>query len=402
MPETETRWPCDSCGAALRFAPGQTVLTCDHCGHVQHIPEAAAETRTRSLGELDLAQGLSDDLHSGAMEEVRSSRCPSCGALVEFRGAEHATECPFCATPVVAGTGVERLIKPQAVLPFRLDENAARQSMTSWLGSLWFAPNKLVDYARKGRAMTGIYVPYWTFDAETRSRYTGARGEYYYETRTVTVNVNGRTEQRQEQVRKTRWYAASGRVGRFFDDVLVLASQSLPRRYTDALAPWDLGALQPYTADYLAGFTAEGYTVRLAEGHRTAQAIMEDVIRQDVRRDIGGDEQRIDGIDTDWSDETFKHILLPVWMAAYKYNGKSYRFVVNGQTGKVQGERPWSVWKIAFAVILALILAAVVFTLAEKNGALDRFGGAFGTMGLHDPYRHAIHLQLGPSGEGHG
>jgi hypothetical protein len=94
---------------------------------------------------------------------------------------------------------------------------------------------------------------------------------------------------------------------------------------------------------------------------------MADVIRSDVRRDIGGDEQRISDIDTSWTDETFKHILLPVWMAAYKYNGKSYRFVVNGQTGEVQGERPWSIWKIAFAVILVLALVTGAVYLADPQ-----------------------------------
>lgn len=363
MPDTERHWPCESCGADLRFAPGQTRLVCAHCGNVQEIPEASAES-TANLREVDLADGLRADQNGARdpslMEELRSSRCPNCGALVEFRGAQHATECPFCATPVVAGTGVGRQIKPQGLVAFRLDQSQAREAMNRWMGSLWFAPNGLVEYSRKGRSMNGIYVPYWTFDAQTRSRYSGARGDYYYESRTATVNVNGRNEQRQEQVRKIRWSPASGRVQRFFDDVLVLASQSLPRAYTDALAPWDLTELRPYSADYLAGFASEGYTVSLADGQKIGQEEMQQVIVGDVRRDIGGDEQRIQSLDTDYSDQTFKHVLLPVWMAAYKYGGKTYRFVVNGQTGKVKGERPYSVWKIAFAVLLALLVAGAV------------------------------------------
>ena len=213
-------------------------------------------------------------------------------------------------------------------------------------------------------------MPYGTFDAQTRSRYSGARGDYYYEMRTVTVNVNGRMEQRQEQVRKISWRPVSGRVERFFDDVLVLASQSLPRAYTDALAPWDLTELQPYSADYLAGFASEGYTVSLADGQKLGQEEMQGVIVQDVRRDIGGDEQRIQSLDTEYSDQTFKHILLPVWMAAYKYNGKSYRFLVNGQTGEVQGERPYSWWKIGFTVVLvaALVFGAVYLSDPEALG----------------------------------
>lgn len=370
----EHRWPCENCGADLRFSPGQTRLVCDHCGHVQDIPQAP-EARASALQELDLARGLRDDLPAGDMEEVRTTRCPSCGALVEFEGAAHSKECPFCATPVVIGTGTSRLIKPQAVIPFRLTEAEARKAMGAWLGRLWFAPNGLVEYARKGRAMNGMYVPYWTFDAATRTRYQGQRGDAYYETQTVTVNVNGRNERRQQQVRKIRWTPRSGWVSRRFDDVLVLASQSLPRAYTEALEPWSLDQLTAYRPDYLAGFTAESYTVPLAQGHGIARQKMAAVIVQDVRRDIGGDEQQVTRVDTDYSAETFKHILLPVWMAAYKYGGKTYRFVVNGQTGKVQGERPWSVWKIALAVIALLLILGAVAVLSQDGGGGISFGG---------------------------
>ncbi|NHB78158.1 primosomal protein N' (replication factor Y) - superfamily II helicase [Rhodobacter calidifons] len=370
MSQEEYRWPCSQCGAQLRYAPGQTHLVCAHCGHEQDIPAAPPRARARALQELDLARGLRDDLASTDMVEVRTTSCPGCGAKVEITGATHATSCPFCDTPVVLDTGTERHIKPQALVPFVLTEAEARQRMIAWLGSLWFAPGTLLEYARKGRALTGIYVPYWTFDAATASRYAGERGEYYYEMRTVQVRVNGRTETRQEQVRRTRWYPASGRVARDFDDVLVMASRSLPARLGNELTPWDLGALTSYSPEFLAGFQAEGYTVPLAEGHREARSRMESVIRSDVRRDIGGDEQRIHSIDTRWSDETFKHILLPVWMAAYKYNGKSYRFLVNGQTGEVQGERPWSIWKIALAVLVvaALALGAVYLSDPEAIG----------------------------------
>ena len=316
MPAEEHRWPCAQCGAELRFAPGQSELVCDHCGHVQAIPSAAPEREASAFGEHDLARGLADDLPGSASEDVRSTTCPNCGSVVEFQGANHAMECPYCATPVVIDTGARRQIKPQAVLPFVLTQDKARIALTRWLGSLWFAPNGLLEYTRKGRSMAGIYVPFWTFDAGTVSRYTGQRGEHYYETRTVSVVVNGKRETRQERVQKTRWYPASGQVSRRFDDVLVMASVSMPQRLGAELTPWDLTAMQPYNPDFLAGFQAEGYTVTLAEGASTSKEIMAGVIAQDVRRDIGGDEQRIDSVNTRYSDETFKHILLPVWTAA--------------------------------------------------------------------------------------
>ena len=239
------------------------------------------------------------------------------------------------------------------MLPFALEERQAHKAMTDWLGKLWFAPNGLQQYARKGRRMDGIYVPYWTFDADTKSSYRGQRGTVYYESRTVTRNGKRVTQ----RVQKVRWRAVSGRVARFFDDVLVLASRSLPKRYTDNLEPWDLAALEPYRPEFLAGFRAEGYAVELADGFAEARVQMDRMIQRDVKFDIGGDRQRITDIDTTVDDITFKHILLPVWLAAYKYRGKTYRFVVNGRTGRVQGERPWSAIKIGIAVVIGLILA---------------------------------------------
>jgi len=360
-------WPCEACGAVLRFDPAAGALVCGHCGHSQPVPEAPAPSRNKALAELDLAAGLRGSLGEAEVES-RVSRCTGCGAELELGGTVTATTCPFCATAVSPGALVHRAIRPQAVLPFAVPEREARGAMVTWLGQLWFAPNGLQEYARKGRLLTGIYVPFWTFDAATRSRYRGQRGDAYYETRTVTVQENGRNVQRQQQVRRVRWTPVSGWVARRFDDVLVIGSTSLPQGDTEGLAPWDLSALQPMRDDYLSGFQAEAYSVPLAAGHERARDRMTAVIAQDVRAAIGGDEQRVDRIDTDWSAETFKHILLPVWTAAYRYGGKAWRFVVNGQSGKVRGERPWSVWKIAFAVLAAAIVIGVGVWLGERAG----------------------------------
>ena len=369
MPDTrpdtvlqEHRFPCDTCGSDLRYDPASQDLKCDHCGNSQ--PIGTVWSQTASIAELDLRRGLSQNLSTAEMEETRVSQCPNCAAQVEFDADTQAAECPFCATPVVVDTGVHRHIKPRAVLPFALDQQTARDAMTDWLGSLWFAPNGLQAYARKGRRLDGIYVPYWTYDAQSDTRYTGERGTVYYETRTVMRDG----KRQQIRVAKVRWRGTSGRVARFFDDVLVLGSRSLPKRFTDALEPWDLSALETYAPEYLAGFRAEGYTVSLEDGFDEAQEKMHAMIRRDVKFDIGGDRQRIHSMDVDLSAMTFKHILLPVWLAAYKYRGKTFRFVVNGRTGRVQGERPYSVIKITLAIILGLIIAAAVGFLYARNG----------------------------------
>jgi DNA-directed RNA polymerase subunit RPC12/RpoP len=355
------RFPCPQCGADYRFNPKSGTLVCDHCGHEDRI--AGSPWQRTELKELDFQAALDQALPEAEFEATRVSSCPNCAATVEFDPDTHARECPFCATPVVTDTGEHRHIKPKGVLPFSFEERQAQGAMKDWLGSLWFAPNGLQEYARKGRRMQGVYVPFWTFDADTKSSYTGQRGTVYYVSETVTVN--GKTQVRQKQ--KVRWTPVSGRVARFFDDVLVLAAKSLPKRYTEALQPWDLSALEPYQPHYLAGFRAEAYSVDLKEGYSDARGQMDRKIERDVKFDIGGDRQRIAHIDTMVSDVTFKHVLLPVWLAAYKYRGKSYRFVVNGQTGRVQGERPYSAWKIAAAVLAGLIVAAGFGYLASQQ-----------------------------------
>jgi len=364
----EARFPCPKCGSDLRFAPSEGRLLCDHCGHAAPIDTGTHGPWAReapALIELDYETAIAAKLPREEMEETRVTDCPGCGAQVAFQPDIHAKECPFCATPVVADTGTHRHIKPKGVIPFQLTERQAHQAMNDWLGRLWFAPNGLQAYARKGRRMQGIYVPFWTYDADTATQYRGQRGDAYY----VTVRgPNGKSRQE----RRIRWRRASGRVARAFDDILILASRSLPKRFTDRLAPWDLTGLRSYRPEFLSGFRAEGYQVALDEGFDEAKALMEAQIREDIRRDIGGDAQRIDQMTLRIDDVTFKHILLPIWVAAYKYRGQSYRFVVNGQTGRVQGERPWSWIKIAFAVLAALVIIAIagyLYGVMEESGA---------------------------------
>ncbi len=355
MGTDEHRFPCETCGSDMRFDPGDERLICDHCGNVAPI-DHGPWARSDAIRELDFESALHSELSKAEIESTRTSSCPNCGARIEFSDEIHATECPYCATPVVTDTGENRQIKPRAVLPFVLDESAARSTMITWLGDLWFAPGGLTEYARKGRRLNGIYAPCWTFDADTKSQYRGQRGTVHHDTKTVMRNGKRQTVRTQ----RVSWRRVSGRVARFFDDVLVIASSALPEKFRTSINHWDLTRLEPYQPEYLAGFRAEAYSVDLETAFIEARSIMDRQIVRDVKFDIGGDRQRVDHVETSVSDVTFKHILVPVWLAAYKYRNKSYRFVVNGQTGQVVGERPWSVWKITFALIAAAIIAGAM------------------------------------------
>ena len=356
------RFPCDNCGSDLRYDPDSVRLVCDHCGNSQPI-ETDLAARRGAIEEHDFRAAFEALADATPTEETRVSKCPNCGASIEFDEEVHAKECPYCATPVVTDTGTHRQIKPAAVLPFELDEERARDAMKDWLGSLWFAPNGLADYARKGRRMSGIYTPCWTFDADTSTNYDGQRGTVH--TKSHTVYHKGKPKR--VTTSEVHWKHVSGRVSRFFDDVLVLASTALPEKFRRGMAHWDLSRLEPYMPEYLAGFRAESYTIGLTDGWKTSRQIMDRQIRRDIKFDIGGDRQKIDQMQTRVSNVTFKHILVPLWLAAYKYRGKSYRFVVNGQTGEVQGERPWSAWKLFLAFLVAVVVAAGLGYLWAKS-----------------------------------
>ena len=269
------------------------------------------------------------------------------------------------------GTGHLRSLLPQALLPFSVSAKQARQQYRQWLGSLWFAPGELKQFARDDAALNGVYIPYWTYDSDTETSFSGLRGDVYYVRQSVVVVENGRRVRRNVSVPKIRWTPVSGRTTRHFDDVLIGATKTLPRQLTDWLGPWGLADLIPYQEEYLSGFQSEVYQVDLDEGFDTARHIMDGIIRADVRYRIGGDQQQIQRLQTSHRHTTFKHILLPLWTAAYRYRGKTYRFVINGRTGKTKGERPYSIVKISLAVILGLAVTIALMFVAEQSGMVQ-------------------------------
>jgi hypothetical protein len=346
----------------LLFAPEGGNLTCPYCGRQEHIEPPAGAVEERSYEQhLQLHADRMGTLAEGALEVA----CQTCGATVTFTPPLVAGECDFCGSPMVAQPrSADPVLAPEGVLPFRVTRDAAAGSVGNWIGSLWFAPNALKKMAAH-EGVGGVYLPFWTYDAYTATRYAGERGEHYYTTEHYTErDAQGREVQRTRQVRHTRWHPASGTVERWFDDILVPATKSLPPQRLTALEPWDLTELTGYEPAYLSGYKAQRYQVSLAEGFELAKQAAAPVIDADVRRDIGGDEQRVSNVATNYSAVTFKHLLLPVYVGAYRFNDKVYQVVVNGRTGEVQGERPYSFWKIFFfvlSVVAVVVILALVF-----------------------------------------
>jgi len=346
-------FPCPNCGADLRFDPGVAMMKCTHCAaevEVPHVDDAAAQE------EMDLRDQIAGGVELETVENP-SLTCTTCGASVEFDADEHSRLCPFCDSAIVADVTLQRSIVPQGLLPFALTEKQARTLMHDWLNARWFAPGGITENAAQEH-FNGVYVPTWTYDARTITDYTGKRGRRVRSGKTTTI----------------RWTRVSGTVSGSFDDVLVSGSQSVSVEFKDALAPWPLPRLETYQTEFLAGFRAENHTVGLEEGYEQSQIFMRAKIRDWIKADIGGDQQIITSSNTTFSDETFKHVLLPVWITHYKLEGKRYRMSVNGQTGKVYGQRPFSTRKLLLGALVGFMALALVGGLISVSSGPDISG----------------------------
>ena len=357
--EISNQLDCKECGALLKYAPGTSHLKCEYCGCENEIKEAVEET---IIEEIDFEKFLNENDSEVEKQEIVTVKCGNCGASTTLKPNITSDSCPFCASPIVITSGTANsIIKPKYLLPFKIDQKTAFEDFKNWIKSLWFAPNDLKNYVDNADKLNGMYIPYWTYDSKTISDYTGQRGDNYTTVETYTTVEDGKTVTRERTVTRIRWSYASGTVYNDFDDVLVLASNSLPESYTNALEPWDMENITAYNDKFLSGFRSESYQVDVKTGFEKSKVIMSDAIRNTICNDIGGDQQQITSVNTTYNDITFKHILLPIWLSAFRYQEKVYRFMINGRTGEVQGERPYSTIKIILTVLAVIAVGIGIY-----------------------------------------
>jgi DNA-directed RNA polymerase subunit RPC12/RpoP len=345
------KFPCDGCGADLRWEPGVTAMRCPYCGTEKDLAPSNVK-----IGERSVDAALRAPRNLGWGLERKVIVCKRCGAHTTLDPLISASSCAFCGTTAVveAPAGAD-VVRPEGLLPFAIPRDGAMGSFRSWLGTLWFRPNDLKSSSRVNN-MQGVYIPFWTFDAATQSHWTAEAGYYYYVN--VQVRENGQMVTKRE--RRTRWEHAEGDLQKFFDDVPVPASRGIDSDISRGIEPFPTADLTPYDPSFLSGFLAEENAIDLPEALESAKERMRNVLRDACSAEVPGDTQRNLEVETLFSALAYKNALLPIWISAYDYHGKPYRFLVNGVTGKCSGTAPWSWVKITLAVMTALIVLMVV------------------------------------------
>jgi DNA-directed RNA polymerase subunit RPC12/RpoP len=344
-------YKCPECGAPMQYDPESSSLKCDYCNQIINLEKVFSDR------EIDFYSESNDDL--SWQKENQLIRCASCGNENVISKKEMSTVCPFCGSKQVISYDEIPGIKPNRVIPFKLSSDDAITVYRKKIKKKFFAPRK-VKKMYLDLVVNGVYIPSWTYDSDTFSTYTGRLGKRY--TVTVGSGKNKRT------VTKIRWYDISGTNLSSFDDVLINSGKSISQEDLNKISPFNTNDSIVFEEGYLAGFKAEHYTKDVKSGFDSAQYIMEQRIRYAIlsryNYDVIGDLN----IDTRYSRVSYKYVLLPVWFGILDYNNKKYRFIVNGETGKLKAKYPKSILKILLTVFGIIAIVALLLLLVNIYG----------------------------------
>ena len=324
---------CPQCGGRLRFDPTNQDLRCDSCGFKQAVESTPAPRPSMVLDfSLPTRQG-----QLWAVAERRFT-CKQCGGSTVLPPGQTSSTCPFCGSAaLVAAADDAELITPHALIPMRQTPVSIAEKVRTWLGRDFFAPDDLTKLARHSR-LTPVYVPFWRFS--------------------LTLTLVWRAQAAEGHQQNFKWQ--DGETNFIYDDFLQPGAHSLPSDLLSSIGPFDLGQLVQYKPAFLAGWPAGSYDVSLAQASLdTRAAIVRDASKKLWSKALPGSHiATLQVLRPEYSGQTFQLVLLPLWVGAYQYRGKTYRVLVNGQTGKVAGDRPAD--RVKVTLLILLILAALV------------------------------------------
>ena len=370
--DEDTRaFKCRHCGGTISYSASDRRLTCPYCGGSQQI---AAEEVGRAAAEFEFTLEAIERARYGWGEERKELVCESCGASVSIAPDDTSkaltSTCAFCGSNRVHAQDVTGdMLRPTALVPFQVDRQRIQALVAEWLGQGWMHPPELRQ-VRALRELSGVYLPFWTFDADISADWK------------AEVGVKRVERYRQGGEWKTRtvidWHWRSGRVRLPIDDHLTAATERVSRVILQKIQPFNLGELVEYQPSYLAGWQAEGYEIQLEDGWRIGKADMRSLAKKACYQATGSSHVRNFHMTADFTDERWRYILLPVYLAAYPFGDRTFQIMVNGQTGRVAGQKPVA-WLRVWLVIAALLIPGSCLGLL---GLVTLAFGGVGVVGL--------------------
>jgi len=331
---------CNNCGSTLHYEPSIRGLKCDNCGFTKELPRPEEETVIEEVDFEGALKGASGDWGI----ERRTVTCKQCGAVTLNAPEQIAGVCPYCGSSnVLSAEDINDSIAPNAIIPFSYTKEEAIANFYKWNKWAFWAPE---DF-RKGRVLgnlTGVYLPYWTFDADSVTTY---QGKFGYTTETSDGS-------------STKWYTRSGVLDKFIDDFTVSGSRRFSKdKLFKHVVTFNTNDIIPYTPEALPGFVAEKYTIGLDEAWNIAKGDLKKRLENAICKKESADCYSKMQMSTEYGNVKFRYVLVPVWLAACRYKGQSYNVVINGRDGRGNCRRPISTAK----VILSIAIFIGIFTL---------------------------------------
>jgi predicted RNA-binding Zn-ribbon protein involved in translation (DUF1610 family) len=336
-------YKCPNCGANLAYDVSAGGVACEYCGYIAPVRSAHVG---KTADEFEFTLETVSQAERGWGEQRQVLNCESCGASLSLPQGALTKTCPFCASNHVnVTTCTNEELRPRFLIPFKVKPEQTQRLAADWLGKGWFHPDELRSNAAL-RRFVGIYLPFWTFDTNIHARW---RAQVGYER---TVRHYNAHEKRWETRTRIEWRWEDGDVHLTIDDYLISGSfpEHISRRILQGIYPFRMSDLVTYEPDYLAGWQAQAYEITLTEAWKNAKTEIRERARQACYDEIPTSHVRNFSMTADFADESWRYILLPVYLATYKYEGKTFHMMVNGQTGTVAGQKPVAWWKVWLAI----------------------------------------------------
>lgn len=371
LPEA-INFKCPQCGATTAFSVDSGTLACPHCGYSE---EVAGRTIGRDAENFEFRVDTLERSSQGWGADRKDMACQQCGGVISAPADALTFTCPFCGSnKVLYREPLEDVLRPRHLIPFKVEPQSCLQITREWLGSSWMTPRELRDSSIDH--FTPVYIPYWTFSAGCHAAW---QAEVAHE-RTETTYVDGKQETRQV----TEWRTESGKVQKAIDNLLVPGTTRLNLRTLGQVDGFNIAGLVLYEPRYLAGMQAQAYDVPLDEAWDAGRAIMREQMRRACLDRASSTQVRDFTVSIDFRDEAWRYVLVPVYTNIYQFDGQTYQFIINGQSGRIAGPRPvdWrKVW-LAIAALLTPGLLIILLGLLSSTGEASGFGLVLMAIGM--------------------
>ncbi len=360
-----TNYQCPACTGPVAFSSQTGKLECSYCGASYEVAEmealyaqknaqaeqafAAQAPEAHGAPPADATmQNPTDDWGDDA-QNMRAYSCPSCAAELICDATTAATSCPYCGNPTIVPGQFGGTLKPDYVIPFKFDKEAAKQALKNHYKGKPLVPKAFIS-GNHVEEIRGVYAPFWLFDGRTDA-------DVLFKATKVHV-----TRTSDEEITTTDHYDVQ-RAGTVpFQKIPVDASTKMPDDHMEAIEPFDYQELQPFSVAYLPGYLADKFDVSAEECaqrmNQRAEETAVDKMRETVR---GYDSCSLGQKQVAVVNEKVHYCLAPVWMLSTRWNGKNFLFAMNGQTGKIIGDLPVS-WPKFFAILFGISIPLTIIS----------------------------------------